>query len=232
MKDVIKNILDIILVIIVNIFIADLNFALFLFFFLMFIYDIFLTSNFGINYNETTKYYLPLYMLGCLGVVIKYFSLPLLYNFIEKNSTNCIIKKFVYKLKYTFYAKLFILFITILPFIIFNYFSRNSLKKEIWNNFFFFCIVFGLFGSYLFLFLWWEIEKWWKNDCDKWYSSKRIKNTQLYLEINKIFNKIQDFNYQNFKKCQKIVFVIVTLICKWGSKVGLKINKVLKTKII
>ncbi len=48
----------------------------------------------------------------------------------------------------------------------------------------------------------------------------------------KIFNKIQDFNYQNFKKCQKIVFVIVTLICKWGSKVGLKINKVLKTKII
>ncbi len=72
----------------------------------------------------------------------------------------------------------------------------------------------------------------WKNDCDKLYSSKRIKNTQLYLEISKIFNKIQDFNYQNFKKCQKIVFVIVTLICKWGSKVGLKINKVLKTKII
>ena len=90
----------------------------------------------------------------------------------------------------------------------------------------------GLFGSYLFLFFWWEVEKWWQKDCDKWYGSKRIKNTQLYLEINKIFNKIQDFNYQNFKKCQKIVFVIVTLICKWGSKVGLKINKVLKTKII
>ena len=106
-------------------------------------------------------------MLGCLGVVTKYFSLPLLYNFIEKNSTNCIIKKIVYKLKYTFYSKLFILFITILPFIIFNYFSRNSLKKEIWNNFFFFCIVFGLFGSYLFLFLWWEIEKWWKREKDK-----------------------------------------------------------------
>ena len=227
MKDVIKNILDIILVIIVNIFIADLNFALFLFFFLMFIYDIFLTSNFGINYNETTKYYLPLYMLGCLGVVIKYFSLPLLYNFIEKNSTNCIIKKFVYKLKYTFYAKLFILFITILPFIIFNYFSRNSLKKEIWNNFFFFCIVVGLFGSYLFLFFWWEIEKWWKSDCDKWYGSKRIKNTQLYLEINKIFNKIQDFNYQNFKKCQKIVFVIVISIYKFLKK----IKKVLDKKI-
>ena len=55
---------------------------------------------------------------------------------------------------------------------------------------------------------------------------------QLYLKSSKIFNKIQDFNYQNFKKCQKIVFVIVTLIFKWSGKVGLKINKVLKTKII
>ena len=84
MKRISKNVLDIILVIFINIFIADLNFALLLFLFLMFIYDIFLTSNFGINVNETTKYYFPLYMLGYVGFIIKYFSLPLLYNFIEK----------------------------------------------------------------------------------------------------------------------------------------------------
>ena len=205
MKRISKNVLDIILVIFINIFIADLNFALLLFLFLMFIYDIFLTSNFGINVNETTKYYFPLYMLGYVGFIIKYFSLPLLYNFIEKKSTNYIIKKLIYKLKYTFFSKLFILFISICPYIIFNYYSRNSLKKEMWSNFFFFCIVFGLFGSYLFLFLWWEVEKWWKNDCDKWYGSKRIKNTKIYIKINKIFNKIISSICKFLEKIKKVL---------------------------
>ena len=63
----------------------------------------------------------------------------------------------------------------------------------------------GLFGSYLFLFFWWEVEKWWQKDCDKWYGSKRIKNTQLYLKISKIFNKIISSIYKFLEKIKKVL---------------------------
>ena len=162
-------------------------------------------------------------------LLLKLLVLPIFYNMLETKSKNVSIVKFIKNLKTKFRLKFLILLVSIIPYLIFNMLIKPN---DILFSFLVLCVISGLFGSYLFLFFWWEIEKWWKNDCDKWYGSKRIKNTQLYLKISKIFNKIQDFNYQNFKKCQKIVFVIVTLICKWGSKVGLKINKVLKTKII
>lgn len=211
-KDTLSFIFQVLLIIFVNLFVAG------------FISFIILALCMYANEDSNICQYLDL-----VYPILKFTSLPILYNTLNKISKNKIILGFIHLLKTNILFKIFILFLTLIPEYLF--FISNSKSTSIFAYVYIF-IYFGLFGSYLFLFFWWEIEKWWKNDCDKWYSSKRIKNTQLYLKISKIFNKIQDFNYQNFKKCQKIVFVIVTLICKWGSKVGLKINKVLKTKII
>lgn len=212
-KDTLSFIFQVLLIIFVNLFFAD--------FIVLFII---LALCMYANEDSNICQYLDL-----VYPILKFPSLPILYNILYKISKNKIILGFIHLLKTNILFKIFILFLTLIPEYLF--FISNSKSTSIFAYVYIF-IYFGLFGSYLFLFFWWEIEKWWKSDCDKWYSSKRIKNTQLYLKISKIFNKIQDFNYQNFKKCQKIVFVIVTLIFKWSGKVGLKINKVLKTKII
>ena len=198
-KDTLSFIFQVLLIIFVNLFFADLTFSILI-----------MTLYYYVNDNCD--------ICGILSVmlfILKFISLPILYNILYKISKSKIILGFIHLLKTNILFKIFILFLTLIPEYLF--FISNSKSTSIFAYVYIF-IYFGLFGSYLFLFFWWEIEKWWKNDCDKWYGSKRIKNTQLYLKISKIFNKI--------------VFVIVTLICKWGSKVGLKINKVLKTKII
>ena len=230
MKKICKNLLDTFLIIFINFFVADLNIIFIWLLIMMLAYFAFLSYLLNIDWIDLPNYYLvPLIIIAICIFIIKFISLPLLYSFLSKNSQSRLIKKFIYALKNKIIVKFFILFLSIIPCLIFNMLTKPD---DILFSFLVFCVISGLFGSYLFLFLWWEVEKWWQKDCDKWYSSKRIKNTQLYLKISKIFNKIQDFNYQNLKKCQKIVFVIVTLIFKWSGKVGLKINKVLKTKII
>ena len=228
-------------IILVNFFFADVCVVTFIWGILLYLLDSCLElpysdnmTEYAIKYNNELAnfFWIAFIIIVIMFCFLKLLVLPIFYNMLETKSKNISIVKFIKNVKHKWVMKLLVLFVSIMPFLLWKMLNNSLLTKEIWYCFVFFCIVFGLFGSYLFLFLWWEIEKWWKRDCDKWYGSKRIKNTQLYLEINKIFNKIQDFNYQNFKKCQKIVFVIVTLIFKWSGKVGLKINKVLKTKII
>ena len=228
-------------IILVNFFFADVCVVTFIWGILLYLLDSYLElpysdnmTEYAIKYNNELAnfFWISFIIIVVMFCFLKLLVLPIFYNMLETKSKNVSIVKFIKNVKHKWVMKLLVLFVSIMPFLLWKMLNNSLLTKEIWYCFFFFCIVFGLFGSYLFLFFWWEIEKWWKRDCDKWYGSKRIKNTQLYLEINKIFNKIQDFNYQNLKKCQKIVFVIVTLIFKWSGKVGLKINKVLKTKII
>ncbi len=157
-------------------------------------------------------------------LLLKLLVLPIFYNMLETRSKNVKIVKFIKNLKTKFRMKLLILFVSIIPFLIFNMLTKPN---DILFSFLVLCIISGLFGSYLFLFFWWEVEKWWKNDCDKWYGSKRIKNTKIYLEINKIFNKIQDFNYQNFRKCQKFILWLLIPV----HKLLTKIKKVLDKKV-
>ena len=191
MNKICKNLLDTFLIIFINFFVADLNIIFIWLLIMTLAYFAFLSYLLNIDWLDLPNYYLvPLIIIGICIFIIKFISLPLLYSFLSKNSQSRLIKKFIYALKNKIIVKFFILFLSIIPFLIWNKFNDSLFKKEIWSDFFFFCIVFGLFGSYLFLFLWWEVEKWWRNDCDKWYGSKRIKNTKIYLKINEIFNKI------------------------------------------
>ena len=223
-------------IILINFFFADVCVVTFIWGILLYLLDSYLElpysdnmTEYAIKYNnELASFFWILFIIiAIMFCFLKLLVLPIFYNMLETKSKNVKIVKFIKNVKHKWVMKLFVLFISIMPFLLWKILNDSLLSKEIWYCFVFFCIIFGLFGSYLFLFLWWEVEKWWKNDCDKWYGSKRIKNTKIYLEINKIFNKIQDFNYQNFQKCQKIVFVILTPIYKFLEK----IKKVLDKKV-
>ena len=208
MKKICKNLLDTFLIIFINFFVADLNIIFIWLLIMTLAYFAFLSYLLNIDWLDLPNYYLvPLIIIGICIFIIKFISLPLLYSFLSKNSQSRLIKKFIYALKNKIIVKFFILFLSIIPCLIFNMLTKPD---DILFSFLVFCLILGLFGSYLFLFLWWEVEKWWKNDCDKWYGSKRIKNTKIYLEINKIFNKI------------------ISSICKFLEK----IKKVLDKKII
>ena len=223
-------------IILVNFLFADSNIIILLvgtFFSLVFSFvanlHIFL-EKYYYDFNNTYDDIIFAYVYNFLIILIisilllKLLVLPIFYNMLETRSKNVKIVKFIKNLKTKFRMKLLILFVSIIPFLIFNMLTKPN---DILFSFLVLCIISGLFGSYLFLFFWWEVEKWWKNDCDKWYGSKRIKNTKIYLEINKIFNKIQDFNYQNFRKCQKFILWLLIPV----HKLLTKIKKVLDKKV-
>lgn len=220
-KDTLSFIFQVLLIIFVNLFVADITIPFILVVFAAFVTRYDTVSILGLDVKCVDIYIILLMVI----TILKYISLPILYNILYKISKNKIILGFINLLKINIFFKIFILFLTLIVTYLIHIFIGSNFS---FSFILFDIIFFGLFGSYLFLFLWWEVEKWWKNDCDKWYGSKRIKNTKIYLEINKIFNKIQDFNYQNFQKCQKIIFVILTPICKFLEK----IKKVLDKKII
>lgn len=161
-------------------------------------------------------------ILIILILLLKLLVLPIFYNMLETRSKNVRIIKFIKNLKSKFGTKLLVLFLSIIPFLIWNKLNYSLFKKEVWFNFLVFCIISGLFGSYLILFLFWEVEKWWRR-----YGSNRFKSTKIYLKINEIFNKIQNFNYRNFQKCQKKLLFIINPFCK----IARKIKKILKIKI-
>ena len=220
-KDTLSFIFQVLLIIFVNLFVADITIPFILVVFAAFVTRYDTVSILGLDVKCVDIYIILLMVI----TILKYISLPILYNILYKISKNKIILGFINLLKINTFFKIFILFLTLIVTYLIHIFIGSNFS---FSFILFDIIFFGLFGSYLFLFLWWEVEKWWKNDCDKWYGSKRIKNTKIYLKINEIFNKIQDFNYQNFQKCQKIIFVILTPICKFLEK----IKKVLDKKII
>ncbi len=223
-------------IILINFFFADVCVVTFIWGILLYLLDSYLElpysdnmTEYAIKYNnELASFFWILFIIiAIMFCFLKLLVLPIFYNMLETKSKNVKIVKFIKNVKHKWVMKLFVLFISIMPFLLWKILNDSLLSKEIWYCFVFFCIIFGLFGSYLFLFLWWEVEKWWKNDCDKWYGSKRIKNTKIYLEINKIFNKIQDFNYQNFRKCQKFILWLLIPV----HKLLTKIKKVLDKKV-
>ena len=219
-KDTLSFIFQVLLIIFVNLFVADITIPFILVVFAAFVTRYDTVSILGLDVKCVDIYIILLMVI----TILKYISLPILYNILYKISKNKIILGFINLLKINIFFKIFILFLTLIVTYLIHIFIGSNFS---FSFILFDIIFFGLFGSYLFLFLWWEVEKWWKNDCDKWYGSKRIKNTKIYLKINEIFNKIQDFNYQNFQKCQKIIFVILTPICKFLEK----IKKVLGKKV-
>ncbi|OLA94571.1 MAG: hypothetical protein BHW64_03080 [Candidatus Melainabacteria bacterium LEY3_CP_29_8] len=195
-KDTLSFILQVLLIIFVNLFVADICVYSVWLVILFLQYDVFVSKALNKEWDEISSIYLlPILMLFMLIYIIKNISLPILYYILEKTSKSKLIKKFINNLKHKFIMKLLVLFLSIIPFLIWNKLNDSLLKKEIWSDFFFFCIVFGLFGSYLFLFFFWEIEKFWRREKEKG-------------------NKY------------------ICTVCEWCVKVGLKINKVLKMKII
>ena len=167
-KDTFCFIFQTLLIIFVNFFVADICVYSVWLVILFLQYDVFVSKALNKEWDEISSIYLlPILMLFMLIYIIKNISLPILYYILEKTSKSKLIKKFINNLKHKFIMKLLVLFLSIIPFLIWNKLNDSLLKKEIWSDFFFFCIVFGLFGSYLFLFFFWEVEKWWRREKDK-----------------------------------------------------------------
>ena len=201
-------------IILINFFFADVCVVTFIWGILLYLLDSYLElpysdnmTEYAIKYNnELASFFWILFIIiAIMFCFLKLLVLPIFYNMLETKSKNVKIVKFIKNVKHKWVMKLFVLFISIMPFLLWKILNDSLLSKEIWYCFVFFCIILGLFGSYLFLFLWWEVEKWWKNDCDKWYGSKRIKNTKIYLEINKIFNKIISSICKFLEKIKKVL---------------------------
>ena len=181
-KDTLSFISQVLLIIFVNLFVADLTFSILI-----------MTLYYYVNDNCDICG-----ILSAMLFILKFISLPILYKVLYKKSKNKIILGFIHLLKTNILFKIFILFLTLIP--------ENLLFNKKFKLFEILLYIYvSLFGSYLFLFLWWEVEKWWKNDCDKWYGSKRIKNTKIYLEINKIFNKIISSICKFLEKIKKVL---------------------------
>ena len=201
-------------IILINFFFADACVVTFIWGILLYLLDSYLElpysdnmTEYAIKYNnELASFFWILFIIiAIMFCFLKLLVLPIFYNMLETKSKNVKIVKFIKNVKHKWVMKLFVLFISIMPFLLWKILNDSLLSKEIWYCFVFFCIIFGLFGSYLFLFLWWEVEKWWKNDCDKWYGSKRIKNTKIYIKINKIFNKIISSICKFLEKIKKVL---------------------------
>ena len=189
-------IFQVLLIIFVNLFVADITISYIYVSFIAILTRYDTVSILGIDVKCVDIYIILLMVI----TILKYISLPILYNILYKISQNRIILGFINLLKTNIFFKILILFLTLIVAYLIHIFIGSNF------SFILFDIIFlGLFGSYLFLFFWWEIEKWWKNDCDKWYGSKRIKNTQLYLKISKIFNKIISSIYKFLEKIKKVL---------------------------
>ena len=152
---------DLILVILVNFFIANLL-----------PHGIYLGCMFAIiaMYGEN-----PICsFVGLVGMLflplMRLISLPVLYSQLEKKSKNVYIKKFINNLKCNNFFRIRLLFLAaISPMISIIYFILSNRNEYIYEPFkiiiecFIFeialILLFDIFGSYLILFLYWDIQK-------------------------------------------------------------------------
>ena len=146
-KDTLSFIFQVLLIIFVNLFVAG------------FISFIILALCMYANEDSNICQYLDL-----VYPILKFTSLPILYNTLNKISKNKIILGFINLLKTNILFKIFILFLTLIPEYLF--FISNSKATNIFAYVYVYIYI-GLFGSYVFLFLWWEVEKWKKKKKDK-----------------------------------------------------------------
>ena len=159
-KDTLSFIFQVLLIIFVNLFVADITISYIYVSFIAILTRYDTVSILGIDVKCVDIYIILLMVI----TILKYISLPILYNILYKISKNKIILGFIHLLKTNILFKIFILFLTLIPEYLF--FISNSKSTSIFAYVYIF-IYFGLFGSYLFLFSWWEIEKWWKREKDK-----------------------------------------------------------------
>ena len=143
-KDTLSFISQVLLIIFVNLFVADLTFSILI-----------MTLYYYVNDNCDICG-----ILSAMLFILKFISLPILYKVLYKKSKNKIILGFIHLLKTNILFKIFILFLTLIP--------ENLLFNKKFKLFEILLYIYvSLFGSYLFLFLWWEVEKWWKREKDK-----------------------------------------------------------------
>ena len=159
-KDTLSFIFQVLLIIFVNLFVADITIPFILVVFAAFVTRYDTVSILGLDVKCVDIYIILLMVI----TILKYISLPILYNILYKISKSKIILGFIHLLKTNILFKIFILFLTLIPEYLF--FISNSKSTSIFAYVYIF-IYFGLFGSYLFLFLWWKVEKWWKREKDK-----------------------------------------------------------------
>ena len=160
---------DIIITLFVNLFLAD-----------MFVSGTWLIPFVLLNYyggapfieNHSLFFALIMYLL----LVLKPISLPILYTFFQKKSKDEVVQRFIYLLKNSKAMKRKVLLLSIIPSII-DYFCDWSgfdftLKRLLdlvlhFHQFILVSIVYGLFGSYLVLYLYWYVEDKIKNYISK-----------------------------------------------------------------
>ena len=90
-----------------------------------------------------------------LFFIIRLIILPIVYTYLEKNTKHNFIKIFIYKLRTSWFVKFLILLLTLIPIIIDNFCFFNKFLFD--SSFFQIALFFGLFGSYLILFLYWFV---------------------------------------------------------------------------
>ncbi|OKZ72231.1 MAG: hypothetical protein BHV87_12655 [Clostridiales bacterium 36_14] len=99
--------------------------------------------------------------------IVKSSWLPLTYGILEKKSKNKIILCFIKLLKTNILFKIFILFL-IFIYDYKLYFASSKTKFNLFSQIHIYTYIYaGLFGSYLFLFFFWEIEKFWRREKEK-----------------------------------------------------------------
>jgi len=95
-------------------------------------------------------------------MTIRLFVLPIFYNLLKKYTKNKCVQDFLYKLRYSIKTRLLILILSPIPFIIeCLILFRNANLLELLSSiipFYILSLFCGLFGSYLVLFLYWYIE--------------------------------------------------------------------------
>ncbi len=147
-KDTLSFIFQVLLIIFVNFFVADVTL----------LYIILALCAYA---NEENDIYNN---LAAILSILKFISLPILYKILYEKSKNRIILGFINLLKNNIFFKIFILFLTLIPEYLFFISNAKSISILPYIQIF---IYVGLFGSYLFLFFFWEVEKLWRREKDK-----------------------------------------------------------------
>ncbi len=116
--------------------------------------SVFICSLFNYNDRETIFVFIVILLL-ILSYIIRSAALPIVYSYLEKNSKNTNIIKFINKIKSNYLLRTIILFISaLIPFSIHNV-TNISPKLILLLHLF----LFSYFISYVTLFIWWDIQK-------------------------------------------------------------------------
>ena len=116
--------------------------------------SVFICSLFNYNDRETIFVFIVILLL-ILSYIIRSAALPIVYSYLEKNSKNTNIIKFINKIKSNYLWRTIILLISaLIPFSIYNVTNTNPKLILLLHLF-----LFSYFISYATLYIWWDIQK-------------------------------------------------------------------------